>query len=268
MAGLRKCLEEQGFSHVSTYIASGNVILKSDKRANDVKTQIEGVLLVGSKPSNKACTRWVGFCGIFKHFPGFEFFLLPNRIHARPHAGNANRWAAIFNDHQATRNECMDKSLEPRPHSQSAHFVAADEDRFGEHRSLGISTITFKVTPHDSSGLLIIENTFREKGGPARHLHYEQDEWFYVVHGEFQFEVGSEKFQLKPGDSLLAPRQVPHVWAYTGGHGGRILITFMPAGKMEAFFREVTQANAMPPQDPELWRRHGMELVGPPLKVA
>jgi hypothetical protein len=36
----------------------------------------------------------VGFCGIFEHFSGFEFFLLPSRIHARPHAGNANRWAA------------------------------------------------------------------------------------------------------------------------------------------------------------------------------
>jgi hypothetical protein len=36
----------------------------------------------------------VGFCGIFKHFSGFEFFLLPSRIHARPHAGNANRSAA------------------------------------------------------------------------------------------------------------------------------------------------------------------------------
>jgi uncharacterized protein (DUF1697 family) len=44
MADLRKCLEEQGFSNVSTYIASGNVILKSDKQANDVKVQIEGVL--------------------------------------------------------------------------------------------------------------------------------------------------------------------------------------------------------------------------------
>jgi hypothetical protein len=33
------------------------------------------------------CTgRW-GFCRIFKHFSGFEFFLLPNRIHARPGAG-------------------------------------------------------------------------------------------------------------------------------------------------------------------------------------
>jgi uncharacterized protein (DUF1697 family) len=44
MAGLRKCLEEQGFSSVSTYIASGNVILRSDKRASDVKARIEAVL--------------------------------------------------------------------------------------------------------------------------------------------------------------------------------------------------------------------------------
>jgi hypothetical protein len=42
---------------------------------------------------------------------------------------------------------------------------------------------------------------------------------------------------------------------------------FQPAGRMEAFFREVTRDNAMPPQDPELWRAHGMELVGPPLPV-
>jgi len=27
----------------------------------------------------------------FEHFSGFEFFLLSNRIHARPHAGNASR---------------------------------------------------------------------------------------------------------------------------------------------------------------------------------
>ncbi|MBK7452917.1 MAG: hypothetical protein IPJ46_04105 [Anaerolineales bacterium] len=42
---------------------------------------------------NKACTgRW-GFCGIFEHFSGFEFSLLPSRVHARPSASNANRWA-------------------------------------------------------------------------------------------------------------------------------------------------------------------------------
>ncbi len=44
MAGLRKCLEELGFSDVSTYIASGNVILKSDKRPDEIKAQIEKAL--------------------------------------------------------------------------------------------------------------------------------------------------------------------------------------------------------------------------------
>ena len=146
--------------------------------------------------------------------------------------------------------------------------VAAGEDRFGEHRGLGISAIQFKVSPQDSSGLLIIENTFRAKGGPARHLHYDQDEWFYAVEGEFIVEVGQDTFSLNPGDSLLAPRQVSHVWAYVGDTRGRMLIAFMPAGKMEAFFREVTKANAIPPQDPKLWRAYGMELLGPPLSVS
>ncbi|MDZ4721572.1 MAG: cupin domain-containing protein [Roseiflexaceae bacterium] len=146
--------------------------------------------------------------------------------------------------------------------------IAAGADYAGEQRSLGISTIAFKVVPQDSSGLLVLENTFHAMGGPARHLHHEQDEWFYVLEGEFLMEVGHERMQLYPGDSLMAPRRVPHVWASVGAGRGRILVTFAPAGSMVAFFREVTKANAMPPQDPVLWRAHGMELLGPPLSVA
>ncbi len=44
MAGLKECLEQLGFSNVSTYIASGNVILESDKGADEIKTQIEEAL--------------------------------------------------------------------------------------------------------------------------------------------------------------------------------------------------------------------------------
>lgn len=44
MADLRKCLEELGFSNVSTYIASGNVILESDKHPDEIGTQIEHIL--------------------------------------------------------------------------------------------------------------------------------------------------------------------------------------------------------------------------------
>lgn len=44
MADLKRCLENLGFSSVSTYIASGNAILTSAKTAVDVQAQIEAAL--------------------------------------------------------------------------------------------------------------------------------------------------------------------------------------------------------------------------------
>jgi uncharacterized protein (DUF1697 family) len=44
MAGLKKYLEEMGFPYVSTYIASGNVILESDKSADEIQAQLEKTL--------------------------------------------------------------------------------------------------------------------------------------------------------------------------------------------------------------------------------
>jgi mannose-6-phosphate isomerase-like protein (cupin superfamily) len=116
-----------------------------------------------------------------------------------------------------------------------------------------------------------MEHTNRKKGGPPRHMHYEQDEWLYVLEGAFVFEVGPEgsveRLRLTAGDSLVAPRRVPHVWASVGESPGRILAAVTPAGKLEAFFRDTGKANVPAPPDPELWRAYGMEWLGPPLPV-
>ena len=161
----------------------------------------------------------------------------------------------------------MNGLLQPHANVPPILRVAAGEDQYGEYRGLGVSYIAFKVCPLDNNGILVLENIFHAKGGPARHLHYDQDEWFYAVAGEFIIEIGQERITLNPGDSVFAPRKIPHVWAHIGETQGRMLIAFMPAGQMEAFFHEVTKANAMPRQDPELFRAHGMELLGPPLST-
>jgi uncharacterized protein (DUF1697 family) len=44
MAPLRSCLEDLGYSNVATYIASGNVMLSSDRPADEVKRRIEEAL--------------------------------------------------------------------------------------------------------------------------------------------------------------------------------------------------------------------------------
>ena len=146
--------------------------------------------------------------------------------------------------------------------------IAAGQDQSGEFRGLGVSTVTFQVSSADSNGFFVLENTFHAKGGPVRHLHHDQDEWFYCVEGEFVFEIGPERMTLSAGDSVFVPRKTPHVWAYVGDTTGRILVAFTPAGKMEAFFREQAKANAMPAQDPEFLSAYGMELLGPPLPIA
>ena len=162
----------------------------------------------------------------------------------------------------------MNDLSQTQPNVPSILRVAAGEDLYGEYRGPGVSYIAVKVSLPDPNGLLVLENTLYKKRGPARHLHYDQDEWFYAVEGEFIFEIGPERITLNTGDSILAPRKVPHVWAYMGETKGRLLIAFTPAGNMEAYFREVAKANAKPSQDPEFWRNHGMELLGPPLPVA
>jgi uncharacterized protein (DUF1697 family) len=44
MTGLRTCLEELGCSNVTTYIASGNVIVESSKRPAELEAQLEAAL--------------------------------------------------------------------------------------------------------------------------------------------------------------------------------------------------------------------------------
>jgi uncharacterized protein (DUF1697 family) len=53
MTGLKKYFEELGYSNVSTYIASGNVILESDKHAIEIKSQIEETLPESFKLDNE-----------------------------------------------------------------------------------------------------------------------------------------------------------------------------------------------------------------------
>ncbi len=144
--------------------------------------------------------------------------------------------------------------------------VARDEDRFGEHHNMGIGLLSFKALSEDSHGtLLALELVHHAKGGPPCHLHYDQDEWFYVVEGEYLLEVGGERFRLKPGDSAFGPRGVPHGWTHVGDGLGRIAVTLTPAGQLEAFLRELSTMGRMAPQDPAFWPPYGLELVGPPL---
>ena len=143
----------------------------------------------------------------------------------------------------------------------AAQVVGAGEDRYGQQRTMGFDHLAFKVGSADTDGrLFIVEHSHLLHGGPPLHLHPHQEEWFYVMEGQVDFQVGEQRLRLGAGESVLGPRGVPHTFSAAGPKPGRMLIAFSPAGQMEMFFREVHDPHM---QDAEVWRQFGMELVGP-----
>lgn len=152
--------------------------------------------------------------------------------------------------------------------------VSAGEARFGKHyhmKGVTANVLDIKISSKDTDdGIAVFEQTgLSHKGGPPLHVHPFQDEWFYVTKGRYFFQVGEETFHLKKGDTIFLPKNVKHAFIQLS-RKGKMIVTYLPAGKMEGFFK-VTSEWDTPPNKAEIARvfeEHGMKVVGPPLKLS
>ena len=114
--------------------------------------------------------------------------------------------------------------------------------------------------------LALLESTGPAGDQTPLHVHHLDDEGFYVLDGQLTLWAGDDRHVLRPGDSVLAPRGVPH--SLRVDSDARWLLTSTPAG-FEAFVRSVgtpTPPVSLPAPD-ELARiaaQHGIEILGPP----
>jgi DNA-binding transcriptional MerR regulator len=179
-----------------------------------------------------------------------------------------------------TLAETVDKTINhlpgARPMTSEEMFagfsVAAGKDRFDESTRLGLDPIACKISGKDTAGAMCAFEFTGSTGGP-KHAHGDQDEWIYVLDGEVDFVVGDRAFRATGGQTVFLPRNVPHAWAAAGDRPARVLDTYQPAGRMEAFFREVGKHAGGPPIHEalalddlrRLFADHGMQLLGPPM---
>jgi quercetin dioxygenase-like cupin family protein len=80
--------------------------------------------------------------------------------------------------------------------------------------------------------------------GVPRHTHTREDEAYYVLSGELEVTVGDEAFILRAGDTLIAPRDIPHQPRNSGKVENHYLLVFSPSG-----FEEFLKATAVPAPD-------------------
>lgn len=105
--------------------------------------------------------------------------------------------------------------------------------------------------------------------GPPLHVHHTENEWFYTLDGQHDFQVGDKIYHLASGGSIFAPRMVPHTWQNVGDSPGRMLTLVQPAGCLEAFFAlfsKLVSIGALSTTAAKaLFEEYDMEVVGQPL---
>jgi uncharacterized cupin superfamily protein len=85
-----------------------------------------------------------------------------------------------------------------------------------------------------------------------RHTHTREDEGYFVLAGELEVTVGEKAFVLRPGDTLLAPRDIPHELHNSGNITNHYLLIFSPSGVEEFIMATAVPApdNAVAPTEP------------------
>ena len=131
-------------------------------------------------------------------------------------------------------------------------------------------TLKILLSGKQTDGSQVVFEDIVEPGvGPGRHIHYNQDEIFFFLEGDFIAEVGGETFQFKPGDVAFIPRGTVHAFKNVGDNKGRLRYIFSPADTIEDMFREMHSVLKIGEltfeRMAEISLKHGQEFVGPPL---
>jgi quercetin dioxygenase-like cupin family protein len=135
-----------------------------------------------------------------------------------------------------------------------------------EYNVLG-EMVTVKVHGRETGGAFSqVEVTCGPQSGPPPHLHFREEETFYVLEGEFEFLFGEEVIRGGAGTVVSLPRGVAHRFGNVGTVRGKMLVTMTPAG-FEGFFERVGALTPEEQQDIprilEIGKSYGLEFLPP-----
>ena len=122
------------------------------------------------------------------------------------------------------------------------HGYLLGKDEGEAYWLLGMLEIV-KISGADTGGQYgLVDVTVRAGEGSPWHVHPDEDEWFYVLEGEFTVYVGETRLSLPAGSFAFGPKGVPHTFIGET-HGARALIGFQPF-LFEGFLHEVGEPAA------------------------
>lgn len=110
----------------------------------------------------------------------------------------------------------------------------------GKGVKLAGQPMTFLVTRTDTRHTSMFEWIIPPGFSTGLHVHRVQEETFYVLEGECDWQVGNERVRATPGTYLFLPPGVPHNIGNASDKNARVLMTVSPPGH-ERYFEELAE---------------------------
>src|SRR5262245_175279 len=92
--------------------------------------------------------------------------------------------------------------------------------------------VTELLAARDQTGgaLGLFRQTIAPKSGPPTHIHQAEDEFFYVVSGEFQVKLGDRIMNAPAQSVMFVPRGTPHTFQNVGEELAELLVGVIAGG--------------------------------------
>ena len=113
----------------------------------------------------------------------------------------------------------------------------------GKEHILAGQPMAVLVTGEDSKHTCMFDWTLPAGFSTGLHVHRVQEETFYVIEGECEWQVADRVIRATPGTYLFLPPGVPHDIRNASDRPARMLMTVSPPGH-EHYFEELAKLAA------------------------
>ncbi len=110
----------------------------------------------------------------------------------------------------------------------------------GHGVTLAGQPMVFLLTGADTKHTSMFDWTLPSGFSTGLHVHRVQEETFYVLEGECDWQVGEQRVRATPGTYLFIPPGMPHNIGNSSGKPARMLMTVSPPGH-EHYFEELAK---------------------------
>jgi quercetin dioxygenase-like cupin family protein len=110
-------------------------------------------------------------------------------------------------------------------------------------KPFGLDMKVLLTTEATGGALSVIMGCHEPGEGPPDHVHFSQEEVFFIVEGTYELTVGDQTSTAGPGTIVFIPRNVVHRFKNIGNTTARMLDWSLPGGQ-DHYFKAISELAA------------------------